>query len=1213
MKRKSNRVSCLLSLSVLLSVVPHMNAFGQSELTGDVTGTLAAGSYFSYNNIVLKPDFVFTAGTGSILNLYIADSDCQTLSAIPSGGRNYIMTSVPRAGGMKNSGFGPNSGDLANRSTCELMQTVQYFDGLGRPLQTVQVKGSAGGRDIIQPFAYDPYGREAIKYQTYVAAPASSNGGYQTMALADQASFYSNPSGTSWNAPGVRSTSSAFSQTLFEPSPLNRVTEQGATGSDWQPSGTNGHTVKMIYLTNNAIALSDTSNTYLAMLYRVGADGSLLLGNNGQNSYPAGRLSVMVSKDENWKSGSAGKSRGGTTEEYKDLDGRVVLKRAFNFSGTLQILSTYYVYDDLGNLCYVLPPGSGADAGITSASNKATLDGLCFQYKYDERNRLVEKKIPGKGWDYLVYNKLDQLVVTQDAVQRSKIPLQQATFTKYDAYGRVALTGVYNVTNTTVAGQNYRLSMQLDANSQTTLWESRLYAGTDGTTDYTSSAYPQTGSTPLVINYYDDYSAIPGRPGIYTPAIYSSQTKGLLTASRTSVLSAPAVQLLTVHWYDDKGRETGTFSQHYKAGQNTIRNYDAVTTTYNFTNAVTTSTRKHYIYDVNQTAAQLKLTIWNSYLYDHMGRKSKTWEQITNADGVNNLAPDTKTLISKLDYNEIGQVWKKKLHSTDSVNFRQTVSYGYNERGWLSSSLSDQFSMYLYYNDAPLGKQYNGNIVNQVWQAAGGAATTYTYSYDQLNRLTQGLSTGGYNESNISYDLTGNMITLNRYFGSSVTLIDRLSYTYPQNSQQLGSVTDDSGSGQGQKTGKATYGYDLNGNLTSDDSRGLPLNGITYNMLNLPENIAVLNTQFTYDASGRKLRKVTTGAGATTVEYIGGIQYNGSAVDFVETEEGRAIPNGTTAYNYEYTLTDHLGNSRVNFDTGTGSGVRQVQTDDYYPFGMESNGTVLGTKNLYLYNKKELQANLNMYDYGARFYDPLIARWNGPDPLSEQYRRWSPYNYAMDNPVRFIDPDGMKVLNADEKKRDEAVQDVTAKTLGALGFGPKTGKHDLKKAMNAFKSAEKAYNHTKESIDNFKKVDPAGFAKADNLTYKDAGGNTHNLDVLVSSGNVSDVDKGKTEYGVNTETGIISNDAVQTTLDLNVATDANVFAHELGHGFAMAADPIGYLRAVQNAGPNFDCQAPGNSQSPIAKPALDMQHQYDSNLRILNQVRTILSNLPIIR
>jgi len=88
------------------------------------------------------------------------------------------------------------------------------------------------------------------------------------------------------------------------------------------------------------------------------------------------------------------------------------------------------------------------------------------------------------------------------------------------------------------------------------------------------------------------------------------------------------------------------------------------------------------------------------------------------------------------------------------------------------------------------------------------------------------------------------------------------------------------------------------------------------------------------------------------------------------------------------------------------------QETHYYPFGMTMEGEwqdiVTGPENNYLYNGKELQTDfdLNWSDYGARYYDPAIARWNSVDPLAEKMASWSPYNYAFNNPIKFIDPDG---------------------------------------------------------------------------------------------------------------------------------------------------------------------------------------------------------------
>ena len=206
----------------------------------------------------------------------------------------------------------------------------------------------------------------------------------------------------------------------------------------------------------------------------------------------------------------------------------------------------------------------------------------------------------------------------------------------------------------------------------------------------------------------------------------------------------------------------------------------------------------------------------------------------------------------------------------------------------------------------------------------------------------------------------GNITALNRYQGR--TIIDQLTYTYTGN--QLTTLSDASGNNAGIKGAVGlAYVYDVNGNVTTDPSRINGTINIGYNLLNLPQNITGGKTiTYTYVAAGNKLRRVSTGTGTT--DYINGIQYDAGALSFIQTEEGAAVPNGAN-YDYQYYLGDNLGNTRSTLSTKTGVAV-STQKDDYFPFGLEINRSVLSPKNEYLYNKKELQDELVQYDYGAR-------------------------------------------------------------------------------------------------------------------------------------------------------------------------------------------------------------------------------------------------------
>ena len=912
--------------------------------------------------------------------------------------QNYIMTKAPRIEGIR----GQADLDAHSANTNQVGTTVQYFDGLGRPLQTVGQSLSPSGKDVVQAFEYDAFGREVKKYLPFTDGTQGSVTYRANAASVLQPQFYQPGGGQNF-----KQTNSPFSVTGYEPSPLNRPVEQGAPGDAWQPGQ---HSQKLEYGSNDG---GDLSGRW-AKQYAVNIDGSGARSLADQGAYGGSQLYVTTSKDENW---AAADGRTGTTEEYKDKEGRVVLKRTFNTGG--EILSTYYVYDDLGNLCFVLPPKAEPDNG---GIDQGKLDNLCYQYRYDGRNRLVEKKLPGKGWEFMVYNVLDQVTFTQDANQRNK-PNQEWIFTRYDGLGRVVITGIWQSGD----GADGNIS---NPDRSRRLWLSNWSAAHQpvwSTPDNNNTATGYNNDDPpgqiLTINYYDNYD-IPGLPGTYdkrSDPSSSLMTKGLPTASKSLVLDGTGNMLWSVNYYDDKGRMTRNFSQHYLNGQLAEGNYDETLTSYDFTNQLTASTRNHYV------NGSKSLTVAESYSYDNAGRRTAHTHQI------NNNPPVT---LAAYQYNEIGQLLRKDLNGTGSSSAPanvtlgpgnsvgngatsnvtatgsivlqpgfsaaagstfsasivaggalESINYAYNERGWMTQSAAAKFNLALRYNEPSrgAGAQWNGNISEQEYTGDNSGNRWFTYGYDRLNRMTTGLyNANGEMGESVQYDKGGNITGLTRgSFGN-------LGYTYYNGGNQLQTLSG---------TINGTYQYDVNGNVSYDARNNV---NIAYNYLNLPESISgSQNLSYTYDATGRKLRKVS---GSTATDYISGIQYTNGRMDFVQTEEGRALKNGGS-FAYEYMLADHLGNSRVSIDSYNGS-ERVLQEDEYYPFGLNRQRYTNGVKNKYLYNKKELQEELGQYDYGARFYDPVVGRWGVPDPKTELLEMSSPYVYSLNSPINFIDKDG---------------------------------------------------------------------------------------------------------------------------------------------------------------------------------------------------------------
>ncbi|QWA40806.1 RHS repeat-associated core domain-containing protein [Chryseobacterium sp. ZHDP1] len=321
-------------------------------------------------------------------------------------------------------------------------------------------------------------------------------------------------------------------------------------------------------------------------------------------------------------------------------------------------------------------------------------------------------------------------------------------------------------------------------------------------------------------------------------------------------------------------------------------------------------------------------------------------------------------------------------------------------------------------------------------------------------------------------------------------MIDNLQYIYASGntSNRLTSINDYAQNATGYEGGGQTIGYDVNGNMISMPDKGISV--IKYNHLNLPhhleysrDGIEMVKLDTKYRADGTKLRKVNTTTisgingyttSVKTIDYLDGFQYQnitnsgggggGSSsfsasnlessrametqafrlvdigglepVGMLKNSELQFLPTSEGFYDYIknqyiYQYKDHLGNTRVSFGKNSAGALEIVDANDYYPFGMnhlKSGNSFFGSSSYknYKYNGKELQES-GMYDYGARFYMADIGRWGVVDPLAEKMRRHSPYNYAFNNPIMFIDPDGrgpLKIGNpesADAKRLQGAL------------------------------------------------------------------------------------------------------------------------------------------------------------------------------------------------
>ena len=434
---------------------------------------------------------------------------------------------------------------------------------------------------------------------------------------------------------------------------------------------------------------------------------------------------------------------------------------------------------------------------------------------------------------------------------------------------------------------------------------------------------------------------------------------------------------------------------------------------------------------------------------------------VRSYDGQERLVSETTSLNGRSQsvsygYDEIGRM-TGRIYGTEANPSTLTETLSYNIRDQLTGLNSSVFSMTLRYQEPTLGSvpKYNGGISEWEWNHGAGAETNaWSLSYDDVGRLTDarrfvsGVQTNSFSERSITYDRNSNALTLTRYGENAATPEEILAYSYDGN--LLSGISNTGASGGG-----GQYTHDANGNMTHEGLSGLD---IVYNEQNLTRRISSGGTtlaEYEYLADGTKLRALD--GGGNGYQYRGSLIYTQTAgqtgspaitLDCAVTSAGRIVrentADGSSTYKVQHYLRDHLGSVRAVIDGDTGT---VIEASDYYPFGKRIQVTApvsepvggsqyasepavapvapatsvasTSSPNRWLFSGKESQsflyANIPLLDFGARMYNPTIARWTTADPLSEKYYGISPYVYCLGNPISIIDPNGMDIWTMDEK------------------------------------------------------------------------------------------------------------------------------------------------------------------------------------------------------
>ncbi|MEO9964360.1 MAG: DUF6443 domain-containing protein [Reichenbachiella sp.] len=868
--------------------------------------------------------------------------------------KNHVVTRSAKVAGIK------SVEDMVEENQSEVRVVVNYTDRLGRPDQQIVIGASPNGKDIVSFHQYqETSGLETKNYLPYVSASATNEGAYIPSASTDQANFY-------LSASHIDHDTAPWSEVEIERSPFKRVLKSGGLGKGYQLADS--------YYTSTDFKLNETTDKVLEWTTNDQGDlhleanvyfpsESLIKSTVKGPEYEEGNNNHQTITFTNYKGQKILIRHFNDTEqfdtyyvyddfgrliyvvppeavrvgqlpvvEYYDPNQLNIFTSSQAFPATSPTNTVYYVAK---NKSVALNEGlvleEGFDIGMIPENGVVTgyepvpdIDQYLFKNKYDNKGQLVIKKVPGAEEIHYIYDISGRLILSQDGKQRTN---EEWTFTKYDQHDRPILTGV-------VTDERNRTTLQLYLNTE--IVEGKRFESRGSVIHgYTDNVWPKgvNADDYLVVSYYDDYAFIDGNwtgfahdtnNGINDEASLL-MPRGQETGGKIRVLSSSSTQWLkSVKYYDEDLQLIQGISDHHRG------NLEKVYTQYNWLGEVV---KTRFTHKVN---ASKTLTIDERYVYDDGGRLLEQYHSTDN---------EPEILIASMSYNEMDELIEKNLHKQSDDTYVQSVDYRYNIRGQLininkadggvhtgdTDDNPDRFGINLYYESSPSGLTFESdnpsNLAGTTWSHPDMETDqrAYGYSYDGANRLTGaeynekdggvwGTKKNHFNVSDITYDRNGNIKTLSRKHNN--TLVDDLEYSYDGN--KLWTIDDVTNEDEGFKDGAEgaeEYDFDENGNMIRDDNK--LITSISYNMLNKPEIITFSNgdhIDYLYDAAGTRLRmSVTTGSDTFVTDYSSRLIYEEDELTLIPMPQGRIVVEKVADdynYDYQYHLTDHLGNTR---------------------------------------------------------------------------------------------------------------------------------------------------------------------------------------------------------------------------------------------------------------------------------------------------------------